>query len=569
MTAAVVVRRTGYPQAVPRAEDLVTGPAAVLPDHTPIETAIRLLARRRGVLVRRGRDWAFASAATLARARSLGLGPAALRVVLWDVPAVGRDAPEVAVRQRLGPSAPVVVVVAGDRVLGVVERAPGAPRHLPWAGAARLATLDAETTRLLRLAGAIGAARGWAVAAVGGLVRDLVLGRARAGMDLDLAVEGDGPALADALGGALGGRVVRYPAFLTARLTLPNGRRVDVATARRERYGRPGALPQVEPAPLLEDLGRRDFTVNALALRLEPERWGEGLDPWGGLADLRGRRIRVLHPLSFVEDPTRVLRAVRFAGRLGFRLERGTVRLLREAARLPVYGALSGERLREELERVFTEPRAETILARLARLGALRLVVPGYRCGRRVPRILAAAAATARVLPLDPRSRRALYHLALTADLDQGGWQAWADRLRLAPAVRVAVARARADAEGLRRALRTARTASEVLRILRGIPEPVLAWAHAGSRGRVRRAIERYLGQWRAVRPLLTGEDLRALGLEPGPRYAALLEGLVEAQVAGRVRSRAEALRWVRGRLARRPEAGTRPRPAGGREGGG
>src|SRR5262249_22642443 len=162
--------------------------------------------------------------------------------------------------------------------------------------------VDRVSRNVLRTAGRLGGDSRAPVAAVGGLVRDLLLGRAAiAPRDLDVVIEGDGRLLAHRLGQALGRRVREHGAFLTATGTVPDGLRVDVATARRERYQALGTLPAVEPASLAEDLGRRDFSVNALAARLDGGAWGEVLDPTGGLVDLAGRRIRILHPLSFIE----------------------------------------------------------------------------------------------------------------------------------------------------------------------------------------------------------------------------------------------------------------------------
>src|SRR5262249_19625187 len=155
---------------------------------------------------------------------------------------------------------------------------------------------------------------------------------------------------------------------------LPDGRRVDLATARRESYRAPGALPVVEPASLQDDLERRDFSLNALAVRLGRDVLGRLVDTTGGLEDLRGRRIRVLHPLSFVDAPTRILRAARLSARLGCRIAPTTRRLAAEAARLDVYRALSGERLRAELELLLAERRPLAALREAGRLGAWSLL---------------------------------------------------------------------------------------------------------------------------------------------------------------------------------------------------
>ena len=179
---------------------------------------------------------------------------------------------------------------------------------------------------------------------------------------------------------------------------------MDLATARRESYRAPGALPRVEPASLAEDLARRDFSLNALAVRLDRADWGRLVDTTGGLADLRARRIRVLHPLSFVEDPTRVFRAARFAARLGCRVDPTTRRLALHATRLDVYRALSGDRLRTELELMLAERRPVAALREAGRLGAWSLV--DQRAGPRTGTVTAPRLGARPSGPGRPRTRR-------------------------------------------------------------------------------------------------------------------------------------------------------------------
>src|SRR5262249_41875796 len=199
-----------------------------------------------------------------------------------------------------------------------------------------------------------------------------------------------------------GGRVREHPTFLTATVELPGRRRLDIATARRERYLRPGALPEVAAGAVRGGLWRRGFSLNALALRLPPAAWGELLDPTGGGEDLRRKEIRILHPLSFVEDPTRILRAGRFATRLDFRLEPATGRLLAEAAKLGSHPALSGDRVRAELGRVLAEPDPEGVLEALGAWGGLALLGRDYRFDRAGSGALARVRRRTRALELPP-----------------------------------------------------------------------------------------------------------------------------------------------------------------------
>jgi tRNA nucleotidyltransferase (CCA-adding enzyme) len=571
----MVVRRGAYPQVEPRAEGLMTTALLVAPAGLAIAEVARLARRRdaRLVLARQGTGWGGASPAVLEQALALGLGEAPLAAVLWAAPALVPTTPEVTVRRALGPGTPFASVVKDGQPVGAVFRDADAPRALPRSAAAALDRLDPATVRRLRDAAGIAAALGWPAAAVGGFVRDLLLGRPPAApRDLDLVVEGDGRAIARRLGRLTGGRVREHEAFLAASVTLPDGGTIDVATARRECYARPGALPRVEPAPLADELVRRDFSVNALAIRLDGPAWGEVLDPTGGLADLEARRIRVLHPLSFVEDPTRIFRAARFAARLGFRVEPTTRRLLRAAAGLAVYEALSGERLRAELEAISAEPDPAAVLALLGRLGAFRLIHPAYRFGPAPRRLLGRVGARGGAADLAPESRVGLHLLALGARLTPADEAAWLTRWGAPAPMRAAIARARREAPAIARGLAAARGPAEAYAALRAVPELTAAWAGVLTPHlRVRRHVDAHLGPWRRLPPLLTGDDLAALGLVPGPRFGRLLDDLRRAQVAGRVRSREAALAWVRrvtaepgGQPDVRSDNGERPEPKGG-----
>ena len=567
---AVALRRTGYPQVDPRAAGLMQPALAVVSPRATVGEAARLAqqGRTRLVATRLSTGWAGASRETLARAMALGLGEAPLQTVLWDTIAVAPNTPEVAVRRRLGPDCPFVLVEGRGDPAGVVLReAPPAPGGLPLSVAARLDELPRRTREILRTSGVLGETLGCPVAAVGGLVRDLLMGRVGEGIDLDLVVEGHAATLADCLAAALSGRVTEHATFLTATVALSDGRRIDLATARRESYRAPGALPRVEPGTLAEDLARRDFSLNALAVRLEPGAWGRVVDTTGGLVDLRARRIRVLHPLSFVEDPTRILRAARLSARLGCEIDRTTRRLARGAAALDAYHALSGDRLRAELGLALLEPRPAAALREAERLGAWKLLGGNSGAGPGARRLLATVLASSAREGTGPDAALGLALLALT----EGGpvAETWAGRLGLAPTLRDAMSRARRDAPPLLARLTRVRARDRAYAILQGVPEMTLAWARAlADDATVRRHLDSHLTSWRRQRPLATGDDLAALGVPAGPAVGALLRRLRARQAAGQVRTRAGALRWLTGAVSRsrgRREASlTRPGKGGG-----
>lgn len=227
--------------------------------------------------------------------------------------------------------------------------------------------VPARVKGLLKRIGHIASARKMNASAVGGCVRDWWLGRAT--VDLDVAVEGDAVNVAHAVANAVGGTTTVHPQFGTATVRLTSvvpGLRIDFATCRRETYARPAAYPTVSAGTLEDDLFRRDFTINAMAVAISPQRFGELVDPFLGLEDLRGKRLRVLHERSFLDDPSRILRGIRFAQRFGLQWEPQTKRLLHEAVAAGALGWLNAGRLRKELDRLGQEPDPLAALLQLA-----------------------------------------------------------------------------------------------------------------------------------------------------------------------------------------------------------
>ncbi|MDE0405170.1 MAG: hypothetical protein OXI53_07635 [Nitrospira sp.] len=239
---------------------------------------------------------------------------------------------------------------------------------------------------LLQKTGELAEQRRVRVYAVGGFVRDLLLGVPN--LDLDLVVEGDGIRFAKALAQRYRARVTTHARFGTATVTLADGQTLDVATARIESYEAPGALPTVQRSSIKEDLRRRDFTINTLAIRLNPDHFGELVDLHGGLRDLQNKTIRVLHSLSFIDDPTRLFRAIRFEQRLNFQLDQDTVVLMKEAVSMKICHHLLANRLSTELHRVLSERRPTKTLARLADFNLLQFIHPRLKWTSGLDRLL-------------------------------------------------------------------------------------------------------------------------------------------------------------------------------------
>lgn len=416
----------------------------------------------------------------------------------------------------------------------LIEHLPaGRALHLPLARA--LAPLPPASRRLLLAVAAQAEARQLPLYIVGGYVRDILLGRPS--LDLDLVVEGDAIAFGRTLVKGLGGSLLVHKPFGTAVWTLVPDKGlpefVDLISARRERYARPGALPTVEFSTLRDDQFRRDFTINTLALRLDGEQAGVLHDAWGGLADLRRGLVRVLHAKSFMDDPTRMFRALRFAGRLGFRLEGATSAQLR--ASLPALDAVSGERIFNELQLILQEPQRSTILHALQRRGVLRELQPGLHFGAVMSAALEAASQPPAAWGIHTTPAELGWVLWL-AQLPPATAQAVAARLRfprpLADSV-TAAAHLRTQVRGL-----LGQPASAVTSYLeRQPPLAVYAAYLLQHEQQVQDVLQRYARQWRSVQPYTDGEALRASGLTPGPAYRRILGALRDAWLDGQVGS--------------------------------
>lgn len=378
---------------------------------------------------------------------------------------------------------------------------------------------------------------------VGGGVRDLLLGIGT--VDLDLLVEGDALALASEVAAVLNARLVSHRRFGTA-VVRGEGFRLDLAGARTEQYLRPGVLPSVRPAPLRDDLRRRDFAINAMALRLVSPRAGEIIDPHGGRDDLARRQVRVLHDGSFRDDATRILRALRYAGRLRFRVEGHTEGLLRRD--LCYLDTISGARLRHEFERIAREERVEEMLRLGNRRGVTVAVHSAMRADARALR------AAARLPRITPSHRDAVLFCLLIAGASPREAEGAIDRLALtrrqADALRGFLDLCRREGRLARPSLRP----SEAARLLAGQPSvAVEAFALFAGQPLATDRARRYLGEWRFIRSRLNGQDVEALGVPHGPQVGAAIASLREARLDGRTKHREDEVALIRRmRLGRR-----------------
>jgi tRNA nucleotidyltransferase (CCA-adding enzyme) len=376
---------------------------------------------------------------------------------------------------------------------------------------------------------------------VGGTVRDILLGEPS--FDVDIAVEGDAVALARRVASALGGRVRVHEKFGTAVVLYGRGQRVDIVTARTELYDAPAALPTVEHASIREDLFRRDFTINAMAASLKGEDFGRLVDPFGGRRDLAAGIIRVLHNLSFIEDPTRIFRAVRYENRYGFRMDEHTLRLARSCVEMGLVGDLSSARLRDELVALLEEGEVGHSLLRLAELGAAEAVHPHLAADEEAVRLIRRGRELAARYGVEiPAWRLGLAVLARRMPADE--LYTWLTRLKVR----------RRDAEQIAAAVRLA---PRLLARLRGrelAPSQVVALVepHAPDAPLLALALEevpalhRYFAELRRVRLEVTGRDLAALGLAESPRVGEVLAELRRRKLDGELDGREAELAAAR-----------------------
>ncbi len=416
---------------------------------------------------------------------------------------------------------------------------------------------------LLRTAGALADRLGVNAYAVGGLVRDILLGRPTEDFDdVDIVVEGDGIAFGRELASELGGRIREHREFMTALVicTDASGReqRLDVATARLEYYRYPAALPTVELSSIKMDLFRRDFTINAMAVRLNEARFGHLVDFFDGRTDIQRRVVRIIHALSFVEDPTRIIRAIRFEQRYGFRLAAQTEKLIRNALSLHLVEKLSGRRILHELTLIFNEHNPPAALIRLNELGVPEAVHPAFALNSdRVALLedLREVLDWYRLLYLKsvPDMTR-LYLTALLSGVADNEAHAVCERLELGSGLHAAVSTLREAVRTLlsRPDLRAHREdapirTSKLCSLLSPLPLEGLLYLMAKTRKTpLGSLVSRYIYRWRQIKSDVTGEDLRRMGLPEGPICGEIIRRILAARLDGEAETHEERLALAR-----------------------
>jgi tRNA nucleotidyltransferase (CCA-adding enzyme) len=562
-----------------RARHLMSSPAITVDAETPLTEARDLLTRYNinALLVTEGGEakgmlLGYISRQVVARAIHLQLDRSPVReFTSTELGTVGPEAelPEIQ-EQIIGNKQRILPVVDGGGIRGVVTRTDllnllvqqnTAFGEGPDPGEANARTrnvrrrmeerLSRELLDLLRSAGETAAELGLSVYVVGGFVRDLFL--MRPNEDVDIVVEGRGIDFAKRWAKARGARVHTHEKFGTAVVIFPDGFKVDVASARMEYYRFPADLPTVEMSSIKMDLFRRDFTVNTLAIHLSQDRFGTLIDFFAAQKDVKERTIRVLHNLSFVEDPTRVFRAIRFEQRFGFTLGRLTETLLKNVVRTDALARLSGRRTFNELRLILSEENPAPAILRLHDYGLLKVIHPELTPTKAIAGMLASAKKVLDwhdLLFLDETYERwMVYFLILLRPFDAETAAGICGRLEIPPKHRPIFDTERLSAEQTLAWLSGNMPVknSELYHRLTGFRVELLLFMMAATtRGPVKKAISFYFTNLRQVETAIRGRDLKQMGIPPGPVYREILEAVRDARLNDLVRTREDELHFAR-----------------------
>ena len=404
-----------------------------------------------------------------------------------------------------------------------------------------------EIHNLLRFSGEVAEELGFNAYLVGGSVRDLLRGEEN--LDLDIVIEGDGIAFARAFGEKLHAKVRTHQKFGTAQI-FADRTKLDVATARTEYYESPASLPKVETSSIKKDLYRRDFTINTLAVKLNLRDFGLLIDFFGGQRDLREKSIRVLHNLSFVEDPTRAFRAVRFAERFGFKISKHTENLIKSTIEMNLFSMLSGPRLYEELRLSFHETEPAKTLKKLSDYGLLKVIHPNLAFTEELEATLRSMQETLswfNLLFLEEKPDKGIFYLmSLLSGLKDADMKAAAERLSPPPRIRDIILRGIPQARSILRRF-PVNDPVEVHKIFSNLELEIVLFLMALSKDRkIQKVISHYLTELRNIKTILTGDDLKGMGIQPGPVYSKILRKLLEEKLRGLVKTREDEEKFVR-----------------------
>ncbi len=469
-------------------------------------------------------------------------------------------------RQRFIP------IVANKQLVGVITRTDlfnllvNDPAHLPSLNTTQsqpsvernrnltnlmTQSLNKNILILLQTIGDVARQNGFTAYAVGGFVRDLLLHVKN--FDLDIVIEGDGITFAKKLVEKLGGKLRTHVKFNTAMVLLPDGLKVDIATARLEYYEFPAAMPTVELSSLKLDLFRRDFTINAMAIHLNSDKFGILVDFFNCQNDLKDRQIRILHNLSFVEDPTRIYRAIRFEQRMGFTLGKLTEKQIKNAVKMNLFDQKFGKRYFQEIKLILSEHNPLPAIRRMAQFDLLKFLHHSLTLDSQLANILEEthrAIAWHKLLYLNEECRQwIVYLLALTSRIQTRALLSYCKKFEVPERYRQILIREKVESKRIIRILerRVHLRPSEIYWLLMGLSHEGLLYLMALCRNKAgKQAVSLYVTQLRHVKNHIHGTDLNTLGYPPGPIYQTILNDLLGKTLDGRLRSRDDELHFLK-----------------------
>ncbi|MBA4349293.1 MAG: polya polymerase [Thermodesulfovibrio sp.] len=409
-------------------------------------------------------------------------------------------------------------------------------------------TLPSDLYEFLIMAGEVADELRFGAYLVGGCVRDIL--RRQENLDIDIVVEGDGIAFAKRLGEKIGAKVTVHQRFGTA-IVKKDAFKLDVATARTEFYESPAALPKVETSSIKKDLYRRDFTINTLAVKLNKRDFGLLIDFFGGQRDLKEKAIRVLHNLSFVEDPTRAFRAIRFSERFGFKLTKHTENLIKLAIRMNIFDKLSGTRLYDDMELIFRETNPVRTLKRLGDYSLLKVIHPRLAFSTELESLLQSVHDTISWFELlflnEEYDKGMLYIMTLLYQLNKPERETALSRLSVPFQLRDKILNGLYKTDEILKQLKP-ESPVEIYHLLTGRDiEAVLFSMALTQENEKKKAISNFLLELRNTKPVIKGEDLKNLGISPGPLYSRIFREVLNEKLMKRLNKKEEEIEFVKG----------------------
>ena len=463
----------------------------------------------------------------------------------------------------------VLPVVKDGKVLGVITRTDILNLFLEGAGISLVAEereyafqkdmrhllkerLPERLITLLKEFGNVADQLGYKAYLVGGFVRDLILRREN--LDIDVVIEGDGVEFARQFSKRFNAKVNVHKRFRTAYLIFPDGFKVDVATARMEYYEAPGAAPVVKRSSLKLDLYRRDFTINTLAIKLNKNEFGTLIDYFNGMKDINNKVIRVLHNLSFVEDPSRILRAIRFEQRFGFKIGKLTLSLIKNALKLNCFELINGKRLFHELKLMLMEEDPLSSVERMHELKVLNALSPLFKWTKRHREIfeeIKKAISWYNLLFLEEKiDAWKVYWYGLTYHLSYSELRELHKRFEMDEKQYEKMLSQMKDLDKLIKSLLKKPTNYEIYKLLSKYEIETLLFVMAKVKNEeVRKSISKYFTKLKNIKPQIRGRDLLELGLKPGPIFGKILEAVHEAKLNGLVKSKEDEIEFVKERF--------------------